>query len=143
MSSLKVNPVQRRYSTAFQLKVVREIEQGKYTSSQARRVYDIGGRSTVAKWLKRHGKDHLLTEIVQVRMKTEQDKIKQLQQRIRELEKVLADAHVEKFALQGLVQVLDENSGGELKKKVEQMPSTERERLLRLLKPPGGSGSGK
>ena len=143
MGSLKSQPVQRRYSTAFQLKVVREIEQGKYTASRARQVYDIGGRSTIATWLKRHGKDHLLTELVQVRMKTEQDKIKQLQQRIRELEQVLADAQVERFALQGLVQVMDEKSGGALKKKVEQMPLTERERLLRLLKPPAGSANGK
>lgn len=136
MGSLKVGMVQRRYSTAFQLKVVREIEQGKYTASQARRLYDIGGKSTIAMWLKRHGRSHLLSEIVQVRMKSEQSKIKQLEQRIRELEAVLADVQVEKFALQGLVQVMDENSGGELKKKVEQLPSTERERLLRLLKPP-------
>ena len=137
MRSLKAAPVQRRYSTAFQLKVVREIEQGKYTASQARRLYDIGGKSTIAKWLQRHGRSHLLSEVVQVRMKSETSKIKQLEQRIRELEKVLADAQLEKFALQGLVQVMDENSGGALKKKVEQMPSTERERLLRLLKPPG------
>jgi transposase-like protein len=143
MSSLKAGKVQRRYSTAFQLKVVREIEQGKYSAAQARRLYDIGGKSTIAKWLRAHGRSHLLSEVVQVRMKTEQDKIKQLEQRIRDLESALADAQVEKYALQGLVQVMDEKTGGSVKKKVEQMPLTERERLLGLLKPPGRSGRGR
>lgn len=136
MGSTRPNPVQRRYSTAFQIKVVREIERGMYTASHARRLYDIGGKSTIARWLRRHGKGHYSSEIVQIRMRTEADKIKQLQQRIRELESALAEAQVEKYALQGMLQVMDENSGGELKKKVEQMPLTERERLLRLLRPP-------
>ena len=137
MNSIVPKKVQKRYSTAFQLKVVREIEQGKYTCCRARELYDIGGKSTIAKWLKRHGKQHLLTEVVQVRMKTEQDKVKQLQERIRELERALADSQVEKVYLQGLVQVMDEASGETLKKKAEDLPSRERERLLRLLKPPG------
>ena len=129
--------IQKRYSTAFQLKVVREIEQGKYTCRRARELYDIGGKSTIAKWLKRHGKAHLLTEVVQVRMKTEQDKVRQLQDRIRELERALADSQVEQVYLQALVQVMDEASGETLKKKAEELPSNERERLLRVLNRPG------
>ena len=117
MKSNAVSKVQKRYSTAFQLKVVREIEQGKYTCRGARELYDIGGKSTIAKWLKRHGKAELLTEIVQVRMKTEQDKVKQLKDRIRELERALADSQVEQVYLQALVQVMDESSGETLKKK--------------------------
>lgn len=135
MSSFAVKKVQKRYSTAFQLKVVREIEEGKYTCRHARDLYDIGGKSTIAKWLQRHGKQHLLTEVVQVRMKTEQDKVKQLQDRIRELERALADSQIEKVYLQGLVQVMDEATGETLKKKAADLPLSERERLLRLLKP--------
>lgn len=137
MRSFSTEKIQKRYSTAFQLKVVREIERGKYTCRQARELYDIGGKSTIARWLKRHGKEYLLTEVVQVRMKTEQDKVKQLQERIRELEHALADAQVEKVYLQGLVQVMDEATGETLKKKAADLPSSERERLLSLLKRPG------
>jgi transposase-like protein len=138
MNSTVPKKIVKRYSTAFQLKVIREIEQGKYTRHRAQVLYDIGGKSTIAKWLKRHGKQHLLSEVVQVRMKTEKDKVKQLQKRISDLERALADSQVEKIYLQALVQVMDEATGETLKKKAEDLPSHERERLLRLLNP-GGS----
>jgi len=37
----------KRYSTAFARKVVWEVETGKLSVQQARRLYDIGGGSTI------------------------------------------------------------------------------------------------
>ncbi len=42
-----------RYSSAFKLKVVSEIESGKYTLAEACRVYDIKGHETVQNWIVR------------------------------------------------------------------------------------------
>jgi transposase-like protein len=50
----------RRYSDAFQRKVVSEIESGKYTILQSRKLYDITGKGTVERWLRKHGKNELI-----------------------------------------------------------------------------------
>jgi transposase-like protein len=132
MKSTESKPIVKRYSTAFQLKVVREIESGKLTASKARRVYDIGGKTTIAIWLRRHGRAHLLSEVVEVRIKDEPQKIKQLTERVRQLETALADVQLEKYAMLGILQVAAEGGDVDLKKSIEQRPSTERELLRRL-----------
>lgn len=48
------------YSTAFKLKVISEIESGQLSIEQARKIYNIGGSSTITKWIKKFGKNHLL-----------------------------------------------------------------------------------
>ena len=40
-------PILNRYSAAFKIKVVSEIEKGKLSIEGARKLYDIGGGSTV------------------------------------------------------------------------------------------------
>ena len=123
----------RRYSLAVQQQVVQEIESGKYSIRQAQQLYDIGGSQTIARWLRRHGKQHLLSTIIHIQMQDERPKIQQLEARVRELEGALANAHLEKICLQGLVEVLEEEDGERVKKKIAQRPSNERDRLRRLL----------
>ncbi|MBC8186539.1 transposase [candidate division KSB1 bacterium] len=65
-----------RYSKAFQQKVVTEIESGKITIGEARKIYDIGGGSTIPYWIKKLGKNHLLAKVVRIEMKDEKDRIK-------------------------------------------------------------------
>ncbi len=48
--------MQVRYSDAFKLKVVQDIEKGKLTISEARRLYEINGTNTVYRWLRKYGK---------------------------------------------------------------------------------------
>ena len=55
-----------RYSHAFKQKVVSEIESGKFTIAEARRIYDIKSPGTIPYWLKRYGKNHLLTRVVRI-----------------------------------------------------------------------------
>ncbi len=88
--------VTKRYSEAFKLKVVSEIENGKFkTLNSAREVYDIKGGDTIQSWIKRYGKNHLLDKVVRVETKNEVDKIKQLEKEKRDLEKALADSRIE------------------------------------------------
>jgi len=47
---------QRDYTMAFKLSVVAQVEKGELTYRQAQAKYGIQGRSTVLKWLRRHGR---------------------------------------------------------------------------------------
>lgn len=113
-----------RYSTAFKLKVVEQIERGELTVSQARRVYDIRGGQTIQKWLVKHGKSHLLSRVVRIEMKDEKDRIKQLEVEKRKLESALAQAHVDNLFLKELVVIAKEEYGIDLKKNTATKPSS-------------------
>ncbi|MDD3089523.1 MAG: transposase [Candidatus Omnitrophica bacterium] len=85
-----------RYSEAFKLQVLREMEEGKFPSKEAlRRAYGIRGGGTLFKWIIKYGKENLLDKVVRVETPKEVSELKQLRKRIRELEKGLADAHLD------------------------------------------------
>jgi len=85
-----------RYSEAFKLQVVREIEQGRFESAwSAGRAYGVKGAETVALWIRRYGKEHLLRKVVRVMKADEEAEVKALRKRVRELERALADAHID------------------------------------------------
>jgi transposase-like protein len=86
----------RRYSEAFKMQVVRELEQGRFKSPwEAGLAYGVKSHHTVALWVKQFGKDHLLGKMVRVMKADEQTEVKALRKRVRELEKALADAHID------------------------------------------------
>jgi transposase-like protein len=105
-----------RYSTAFKLKVVSEIECGKLSIAQARQVYDIGGGSTIQDWLRRHGKNHLLAKVVRIEMADEMSKIKRLEQEKQALESALAQSQLKILALESLIEAAEGQYGIEIKK---------------------------
>jgi transposase-like protein len=105
-----------RYSTAFKIKVVSEIESGKLSITQARQVYDIGGGSTIQNWLRQHGKNHLLHKVVRVEMADEVSKIKQLEQDKQALESALAQSQLKVLALESLIEAAEAQYGIEIKK---------------------------
>jgi len=85
-----------RYSEAFKLQVVRELEQGRYESADgAGRAYGVNGHGTVARWVRQFGKDHLLGKMVHVMKADEQTELKALRKRVKDLERALADAHLD------------------------------------------------
>lgn len=85
-----------RYSEAFKLQVVRGLEEGRFASAgEAGRAYGVKGSGTVAYWVRRYGKNHLLGKVVRVMKSDEQAEVKALRQRVRELERALADAHLD------------------------------------------------
>ena len=105
-----------RYSLAFKQKVVSEIEAGKFTTSEAKRVYDIKGAQTVKQWLEKMGKSHLLCRVVRVEMKDEKDVIRELKRQKKELESALAQEVLKNLALESLVEVAGEHYKTDLKK---------------------------
>lgn len=85
-----------RYSEAFKLQVLREIEEGRFGSrSAAGRAYGIKGKSTLEKWIRKYGKEHLRSKVIHVQEPKEVDEIKALRKQVRELKEALADAHID------------------------------------------------
>lgn len=81
-----------RYSEAFKVQVIREIEEGRYGGCrQASEHYGIKGTRTVAMWLVKYGKEHLGRKLIRVETTADRDEVKRLKQRVRELERALSD----------------------------------------------------
>ena len=121
--------VRMSYSTAFKLKVVEEIESGKFSMTEAGKIYDIGGAHTIHKWIVKFGKSHLLSKVVRVEMKDEKDKLKELQERVRKLEKLLADKELDNLMNEAFLEILAEDNGidlEEFKKKADKERLTKR-----------------
>lgn len=108
--------MQLRYSLAFKQKVVSEIEAGKITIADARRIYDIHSSGTIYVWLRKFGKNHIIQKIVRVEMKDERDKLKELERQKHELESALAQAHLKILCLESLVECVEQHYHIDVKK---------------------------
>ncbi len=87
-----------RYSEAFKLTVVNELEKGRFQSvTEASHFYGITGAQTVKKWVGKYGKDHLIRKMVKIQVPQEQDQIKALKKHVRKLEKALGEAKVDEI----------------------------------------------
>ncbi len=112
-----------RYSRAFKQKVVNEIESGQLSIEGARKIYDIGGGSTINTWIKKQGKNHLLAKIVRIQMRDEVDQLKKLQKDKAELESALAKAHLKIISLESIIESAEKDLGIDLKKNTVSKPS--------------------
>ena len=84
-----------RYSEAFKLQVIRELEAGKFGSPYAAsRAYGVSP-GMVGYWVRRLGKNHLLGKVVRVMKADEQAEVQALRKQVRELKDALADAHID------------------------------------------------
>ncbi len=111
--------IQMRYSQAFKQKVIKEIEEGKLSISEARELYDIGGGSTIQRWMKKLGKNHLLQKVVKVELKGEVNKLRQTEREKKELESALAQAHLKIMSLERMLEIAGREYGVEFKKKYD------------------------
>jgi transposase-like protein len=106
-----------RYSPAFKRKIVEEIESGKFTVGEVRRIYDIKGSDTIERWLKKFGREHLLSRVIRVEMRDEKDKLKDLERQKRELESALAQAHLKILSLETMIDIAEDRFDIKIKKK--------------------------
>ena len=83
-----------RYSEAFKMEVVRELEGDGLRFDFVRRKYGIGGGWTVQKWVRKYG-NGTRGKMIRVQKPEEIDELKRLKERVRKLETALADAHVD------------------------------------------------
>ena len=85
-----------RYSEAFKAQVVREYEAGEFKGlAEAHRKYGIRGNGTVARWLKAHGKEHLMRKVVRVEAVGEADRVAKLEMEVKRLKLALGGGEAE------------------------------------------------
>ena len=101
-----------RYSEAYKRQIVKEIESGKYSSlNSVAKAYGIGGTSTIANWIRKYGSEDLLPRNVRIETVKEQDEIKILKKRIRDMEAAFADNYIDYCLEKGFLQVACERLG--------------------------------
>jgi transposase-like protein len=110
----------RQYSEALKRQVVLEYESGRATVRELLIDYDILTKASIYNWCRKYGKSKRATKVVRVIMKSEKE-------RIRELEKAVADLTLKNRASEALIEVYEEDT--ELKKKLS---SQQLERLKDL-----------
>jgi transposase-like protein len=109
----------RRYSEAFKMTIVREIEEGDLPVEQVRRKYGILGSSVVNGWLLKYGNGSRGIRI-RVEKPEEVNEQKELKERVRQLERLLADANIDLALERAYTKIACERAGldvVELKKK--------------------------
>ena len=100
-----------RYSEGFKLRVINELENGRFSNqTEAREFYGLGG-STLPRWLRLYGKNELLRRVVRVEKPEDIESQKRLKKRIRELETALADAKIKEVVAEAYLGVACEEFG--------------------------------
>lgn len=103
---------QSDYPLPFKLQVIRQIEGGEMTYIQAQKYYGIQGKSTVLVWLRKYGTldwSHPL----KVHMATSKETPAQ---RIKRLEKELADEKLKNKVLNTMIDISDKQYGTSIRK---------------------------
>ena len=108
-----------RYSEAFKMTVVREVEEQDLPFEQVRRKYGIRGSYTVQKWVRQYGNGSRGIRI-RVEKPEEINELKRLKERVRRLESALADANIDLALERAYTELACERAGmdvAEFKKK--------------------------
>ena len=108
-----------RYSEAFKMTVVREVENQDLPFEQVRRKYGIRGSYTVQKWVRKYGNGSRGIRI-RVEKPEEINELKRLKERVRRLESALADANIDLALERAYTELACERAGlavAEFKKK--------------------------
>ena len=99
-----------RYSEAFKLQIVRELDSGHLSLRRAKQKYGIGGAMTVQRWVRRYGNGNH-GKVVRVEQPQELNEKDQLKRRVRVLEKALADANIDLVLERAYTKIACERAG--------------------------------
>ena len=102
---------QRDYNMGFKLAVISQVEKGEMTYKQVQVAYGIQGKSTVLVWLRKHG--NLDWSKTGLYMKSKETPA----QRIKRLEKELADERAKNEILNTMIDISDKQYGTAIRKK--------------------------
>ena len=103
---------QMDYTMGFKLRVVYQVEKGEFTYKQAQKAYCIQGRSTVLVWLRKHGNLDWSTPQLHSMSSKETPA-----QKIKRLEKQLADEKLKNEILNKMIDISDKQYGTSIRKK--------------------------
>lgn len=107
----------KRYSMAFKKQVVSEYEAGA-TMGALNRKYGITGEHTVKSWVKKYSREGLRHRLMVIQKPEEQNRVKELEGQISELEKLVAQLSMDKFMLERSLEVAEAELGYAVKKKI-------------------------
>ena len=117
-----------RYSEAFKMEIVRELERDGMPFDHVRRKYGIAGSWTVQKWVHKHGNGSR-GKVMRVEKPQEINEKEQLKRRVRVLEEALADANIDLALERQYTRLACERAGiqdvAAFKKKADGQRSTE------------------
>ncbi len=99
-----------RYSDAFKMAVVREVEQQDLPFEQVRRKYGIRSLATVPAWVRKYGNGSRGIR-VRVEKPEEINELKRLKERVRRLEGALADANIDLVLERAYTKIACERAG--------------------------------
>jgi transposase len=118
MQEPKIKPKPtNRYSVAFKMRIVEEVENGLITTYEARKLYGIAGKSTIGDWVERYGMNKRLERTVYVMTHDEELELIRLRKENRRLQRALDDSQLKSIALESLIEVAEEKYHIDLKKK--------------------------
>lgn len=103
---------QRDYNMAFKLAVVGQVEKGEMTYRQAQAAYGIQGRSTVLKWLRKHGNMDWKKPDMSM-PKAKETPV----QKIKRMERELSDERLKTEILNRMIDISDQQFGTSIRKK--------------------------
>jgi len=106
---------QKDYTLGFKLSVVGAVEKGDMTYKQAQEIYGIQGRSTVLKWLRKHGTHDWSIPMKNLKKSPRSNETPA--QKIKRLEKELRDEKLKNILYEEMIRISDEQYGTSLKKK--------------------------
>jgi transposase-like protein len=116
-----------RYSEAFKMQIVRELEGSGESFEQLRRKYGIGGCETVQSWVRRYG-NGTRGKVIRVEKPEEIDQTQKLKERVRVLERTVGSLHVELALERAYTEIACERAGiddvAAFKKKAAGPPGT-------------------
>ena len=101
-----------RYSEAFKLQVLREIESGRFTTrAAAYRAYGIRGQGRIESWAMKYGKHHLVGKVIRVETAKEINEVQALRKRVKELEKALVSERLDHLLDEAYLEIACERAG--------------------------------
>ena len=115
METIKV----RRYSLSFKQAIVREYESGESLTFLNRK-YGVG-RPSLKRWVEQYGRNGTRHKLMVIQHPEDQNRMKELEQRIADLEHALAESQLDRLMLSACLTVAEEQYGVDVKKTREQL----------------------
>jgi len=109
MSKSAIKPAVR-YSEAFKIQIVRELERGLINMDQIRRKYGIGSGGSIRYWLGKYG-NGTVGKVIRVEKTEEINERAALKKRVRQLEALVADSQVDLAIERATSELLAERAG--------------------------------
>jgi transposase len=99
-----------RYSEAFKMQLVREVEEQEISITECQRKYGVRGRFTLRRWLSQYGNGSI-GKVIRVEKPQEINEKEQLKRRVRALERALADTNIDLALERAYTRIACERAG--------------------------------